>query len=176
MPVIQVMQVTEQKSEIDLTRFKTRRLYSLIGLCALALTVSIGAGLAHKGATGIVKERMDAMKSVAASTKALARMQWANVEQARRSAADHARIVSGHADKMVALFPSGSAKHPSEAAPSIWTKPDEFARLAKAMGQAADEIVLLSPTATSNADLSVPFNAMAATCKSCHAGFRIKKQ
>ena len=40
----------------------------------LALSVSCGLALAHSGATGIVKQRMDAMKDIAAQMKLIGAM------------------------------------------------------------------------------------------------------
>ncbi|MEL6947634.1 MAG: cytochrome c [Pseudomonadota bacterium] len=160
---------------VKTVRRSLNRAHRAVAFCFLVLVASVGVAFPHQGATGIVKERMDAMKSVAAATKALARLSWSDIPKARQSAAGHARTISAHADEMLALFPAGSAQHPSEAAATIWTRPDAFARLAKAMGTAADDILRASKTATSNADLAPPFKAMSATCASCHSAFRIKK-
>jgi hypothetical protein len=44
---------------------------SILVLCALAIALPVNGPLAHDGATGIVKERQDAMKSMGRALKAL---------------------------------------------------------------------------------------------------------
>jgi len=151
------------------------RMKLLAMAAVLALCSATPAVLAHQGATGVVRQRMDAMKSVAAATKVLATLDWSNLAEARKLAADNARTVAGHAADMVALFPTGSTMAPSEAAAAIWEKPEEFAKLANTMGSAAEEIVVLAQTARSRTDIAVSFDKMAATCKACHSGFRVKR-
>jgi len=142
---------------------------------AVVAGVGVTAGLAHQGATGIVKQRMEAMKSVAAATKAIATLDWSDVRSAQAKAAKNARIVSGHAADVVKLFPKGSDKAPSEAAPAIWKRPDVFAKLANDMGRAANTIAIWSRKSASQKGIARPFAEMTATCKACHAEFRIKR-
>lgn len=86
--------------------------------------------LAHSGATGVVKERMDAMKAMGDAVKSTARMvqgETAYDPEAIRETAAVIKENSGEA--MTKLFPEHSMSDVSEAKHEIWDKWDEFARL-----------------------------------------------
>lgn len=108
-----------------------------IGLLTIGLSVSVAAAAyAHSGASGIVKERMDAMSAMGSAVKAIAPMMRGEVaydadvvRAASRSFIDHA------GSAMTNLFPEGTGGLPSMAADRIWTDGDEFAELAQKMGE-----------------------------------------
>ena len=107
-------------------------------------TVSAGmAALAHSGATGVVKERMDAMGETGDAMKRLApvmRGQAAHDPDVVREAAD---TMIGHVGPQVTeLIPEGSNGIPSEALDAIWEDRDEFAALAEALRTGAEGIKL----------------------------------
>jgi len=139
------------------------------------LSSSAAVALAHSGATGIVKERMQAMKMIAQATKALARLNWSNVDETRRQAGLNAAAVAVLAADIERLFPNTSIHGPSEAVEAIWERPDDFARLARALKKAANELAAVAAKANSHADIQAPFDAIGATCKQCHRDFRKKK-
>ncbi len=143
-------------------------------IVAAALAVS-GVANAHKGATGIVMERMEAMKDIGAATKALANLDWSKPQVARATSAEQTKLIGDHAARIVELFPRGSINGPSEAVPAIWEKPDEFSKIADQLEQASKRFAERAKTATSKDDVQAEFDAIAATCKSCHADFRKRK-
>ena len=105
---------------------------------------SVGlAALAHSGATGVMKERMDAMGEMGDEMKRLAPMMRGQTEydpDIVRSAAD---TMIGHAGKqMTELFPEGSNEKPSEALDAIWEEWEEFAALAEALRTSAEGMKL----------------------------------
>ncbi len=105
---------------------------------------SVGlAALAHSGATGVVKERMDAMGEMGDEMKRLAPMMRGQTEydpDVVRSAAD---TMIGHAGtQMTELFPEGSNGMPSEALDAIWEDWEEFAALAEALRTSAEGMKL----------------------------------
>ena len=135
--------------------------------------------VAHKGATGVVKERMDQMGTIAKSMKAMGAMfkgadpyDAATVEELSR------KIAGFGGDRLIAVFPEGSLDHPSEARPEVWSNWARFAELAQGMEVAA---INLAEGAGNDRDAGSPtssdalFRELAATCKSCHQDFRIKK-
>jgi cytochrome c556 len=103
---------------------------------------------AHGGATGIVKERMDAMSSMADSMKALTPMMRGKTEyDAENVRALATRISEQAGGHLLAMFPEGSLSEASEAKPSIWTKWDRFETyanelsvLAAGLSNAADNV------------------------------------
>lgn len=143
---------------------------------AAALVILSGAAaFAHGGATGIVKERMEAMKALGASGKALAAMARNEAPFDPDAAATHAEVMAGHGgDSMTALFPEGSLKDPSEALPVIWDEWDRFAALADSLQDSA--AALKSAAQTGDIDVFRPaFARVAGTCGACHEDFRQKK-
>ena len=81
------------------------------------LLLSVSA-FAHKGATGIVKERMDKLK---ASQMALKQIFAASKRNDFEAIVPLANQIKNWAEIMPTKFPSGSDGTPSEAAPAIWT-------------------------------------------------------
>lgn len=95
---------------------------------ALAIT---GAALAHGGATGVVKERMDGMKAMGNAVKSLAAMMRGEEDYDVAAVKMHGQTIESHAgDALVDLFPKGSDGAPSEAKPAIWTDSADFEALA----------------------------------------------
>ncbi|MEH6579837.1 MAG: cytochrome c [Amphritea sp.] len=101
---------------------------------ALSVLVTVAAPLAvaHGGASGVVKERMDlmdSMKDAMKSLKAIFKGDVAYDPEAVRQAALVIRDSAG--EKMTSLFPQGSLHKPSEAKSEIWQEWDRFDLLAK---------------------------------------------
>lgn len=104
----------------------------------LASTLGVAA-LAHSGATGVVKDRMEAMKEMQQAVKSVAPMMSGSApydEAAVRRAADTFRRHSGSA--LTDDFPKGSTQPPSEARPAIWQDWDRFEDLAETLGVMAE--------------------------------------
>ncbi|MEP0521910.1 MAG: cytochrome c [Hyphomicrobiales bacterium] len=140
----------------------------------LLLIASAGFAFAHSGATGIVKERMDGMGTLAQSMKALVQMERSqNIELDK--AAEIARKVqaqSGYA--MTRLFPAGQHQKVSEASPAIWQDWDRFEQISKELFQAAAQ--LEANAKSGSVDLTSAIRELGVTCSSCHQDFRIKKR
>ena len=107
--------------------------------CGLCLTVALlafgfalpGGLLAHTGATGIVKERMELMKSVGAAMKTLAKMFKGEEPYDADAVRKAATQIQGHGgETMTKLFPEGSLDKPTEALPTIWEDWERFELLA----------------------------------------------
>ena len=145
-------------------------------LILAGVLLAASAALAHEGATGIVKQRMEAMKDIAASMKVVGTMVKGETAFDRDAVGEAARTIKGHAEAMPAQFPDGSTQHPSEALPAIWRDWDAFtaiaARLAEHAGALADE----AAAAESIDALKARFGEVAQTCKACHQDFRVKQQ
>ena len=131
--------------------------------------------LAHMGAKGIVKERMQLMKSYAASMKAI------NVEL-RDMASVNYILINAEANKIaessqaiMGLFPPGSGGGVSEASPKIWQNPDDFMKIIEDLKKAARK--LAQSTGTGVPKLVIEnFRALGGTCKNCHQKYRVKKK
>ncbi len=145
---------------------------------ALTLTASVllvTSALAHGGATGIVKERMEAMKSLGAAGKALAAMVKGETAFDADAAALHARTMADHGgEAMTTLFPKGSLDAPTEALPAIWEDPERFNDLALALETRATALEVIVRSDELDA-MRPAFAAVAETCGACHKTFRKEK-
>lgn len=103
----------------------------MVSAVAAALIIS-AAAYAHNGATGVVKERMDAMSTLGKSTKSLTEIMRGDVGYDAELVRKNAAQIQKHAgDSMTKLFPKDSLMKPSEARPTIWADWEEFETLAK---------------------------------------------
>lgn len=106
------------------------KIRTIIGAGAIGLA-SVAAAYAHGGATGIVKERMEAMESMGDAVKKLAAMMRGETEYDAATIRAEAETIRQHAGQAItSLFPEGSDGGPSEAKPGIWSNWDEFTALA----------------------------------------------
>lgn len=97
----------------------------------LALAAAVTA-LAHTGATGIVKERMDAMGVMGKVVKSLAPIMRGDVPYDADAVRRGAEEIRAHAgEQMTRLFPKDSGGMPSEAKDVIWQEWQEFQNLAE---------------------------------------------
>lgn len=142
-------------------------------IAVLALVTSTTIVLAHSGATGIVKKRMDGMGSLAQSMKALAQMAKSD-EIDRVKIADIARDIQNQSgEAMTKRFPEKPQQMISEAAPLIWQDWEQFVRISDDLLQSANKLEMQA--GANDLDLNSFIKEMGATCSSCHKDFRIKK-
>ena len=134
---------------------------------SVGLFLSVSA-LAHKGATGIIKERMDNFK---ASQTALKQISAASKRKDFEAIVPLANQIKNWAEIMPTKFPTGSDQPPSEAAPAIWTNFEAFKLAAKENFEAARflEVTALNGDAKATAKA---IKKLAGTCKSCHQSYR----
>lgn len=98
---------------------------------AVAAIGVAGGVLAHGGATGIVKERMDGMVALGKSVKAITPMMMEQESYDASKVVEFGAIVRAHSgEALTKLFPEGSGGMPSEAKENVWSDWDEFVALA----------------------------------------------
>ena len=107
-------------------------------LCLASTTLA----LAHEGATGVVKERMDLMETQKDAIKLIGDMAKGNTPFDAAKAAEAARDISLTAKKIPELFPEGSGgeKNKSDALPAVWEKWDRFTANADDLEGASDAL------------------------------------
>ncbi|WP_169054307.1 cytochrome c [Nitratireductor sp. XY-223] len=142
---------------------------------ALALTAISGLALAHSGATGIVKQRMEAMKDIAAQMKQIGAMIKGERDYDSAAASLAAGAIVQHAGNMLSLFPEGANESPSEALTVIWTDWDGFSESAEELEANAVVLSEVAGNATSAAEIRAAFAAVGKTCSSCHEDYRKPK-
>ncbi len=159
----------------------------------VALIVIAKTAIAHEGATGVVKERMDGMSEMAAALKAIAPMVNGQSEYDPALIRNAAEILQQHAgENLTNLFTEDSKSMVSQASETVWEKPEEFVNLAlqldlyaRGLAIAAENnpstdaaIDVLRPL-TLDAMAELPVNAIFAeigrTCSACHEGYRERK-
>lgn len=155
-------------------------------IASAAVVVASAAAFAHSGATGVVKERMDQMKAVAASMKTIGGMiKGATAYDAESVSAEAAKIAGHGGEALTRLFPEGSTMHPSEARAEIWTDWDRFSAIADDLAIYADALSKGAGNdrgvSAGGADLAAMspdelFMKVAGTCSACHEDFRLKKE
>ncbi len=140
---------------------------------AVTIALSVGIAVAHTGATGIVKERMDGMGELASAMKRLSAIVKSGGGDAieLRALGETIMVHSGAA--MLERFPEGSLPDVSEASPAIWTDWQKFSEISMDLHSAASE--LMSAAGTPKMDLPAIVQEIGATCGACHKDFRIKK-
>lgn len=101
-----------------------------ISMVAIILAATSAIALAHTGATGIVKERMDAMSEMSKAVKEIAAMMRGEKAYDEKVVRAGAALIGKHSgDAMTGLFPKGSKHGASEAREEIWTNWEEFKSL-----------------------------------------------
>jgi cytochrome c556 len=137
-----------------------------------AITAFLVTGAhAHMGATGVVLERMEAMKSIASAVKAI-KSQLTSDNYSSTIVIENAALIEAHSGKaFTKLFPKGSEGAPSEASPLIWKDWAAFEKIADDLKESAG---ILKGVASDQASLKEPFTNMLKTCGACHKKFREK--
>ncbi|NQZ30032.1 MAG: cytochrome c [Oceanospirillaceae bacterium] len=148
--------------------------------------------MAHGGATGVVKERMEQMSDMKNALKILSDMFRGKSDYDVQQVRTQAKIINNHAgDALTQFFPEGSLTAPSEANGKIWQQWADFSALAvqlksasgslgEAAGQravAAPEVFLTMSMQAAPAKAVAPsadsyFKTLTKTCSACHTKYR----
>ena len=143
----------------------------------LVFGIGLGGVLAHEGASGVIKQRMDAMEVMAKAMKTVGGMVRGKAGYDAATAMASARAIGAHSGiVMTKLFPNGSLHPPSEAKPDIWRDWAKFEQEARDLGVAAKDF---EATIVAGQDVPAPmrtaFHRLSRNCVSCHESFRQKK-
>lgn len=125
--------------------------------------------LAHQGANGVVKVRMDAMGVVQNQVKTLGDMARGRRAVDLDAARGALEAIADEAARMPALFHKRDLSGPSEAVPAIWDDFDGFTAEAAALENLAraEATTLDDPAA-----LKSLLRSLGRTCASCHGKYR----
>lgn len=152
---------------------RNARRAALAAVTAAALAAALAH--AHKGATGIVKQRMDAMSALSDATKGAGRMIKGETVYDAESIAEYAHTIHRHSRTVVDYFPPGSVQPASEALPAIWQRWGEFEALAEELQDASAALAETAQTGGRSA-VRAGFARLGKACKRCHENFRKKKK
>lgn len=141
-----------------------------IAVCAaLLLLAPSSSGVAHEGATGVAKDRMDLMGDMSQSMKSISKRLRTNRDLAA-IAADADRI-SKDSPRISGLFPPGSDKGITDAKPVIWQKWDEFVGNAKKLGEETAKLSTVAASGDARA-INDQYRTVTKVCIGCHDTFR----
>ena len=146
---------------------KMKKLRVIFSYILLAVPTTLA--LAHSGATGIVKERMDMFKKNQNNLKAIkSHIRSENYEYIIKLAAE----IRDWAVKMPQYFPEGSNEKPSVASPAIWLDFSDFKNAAMKNETTAKQLIAAAKAEDQKAVVD-GFKAVAASCKSCHQSYKL---
>ena len=145
-----------------------KNLINYISLLLIHSFVFITPLLAHEGATGVIKERMDKFKMSKKMMKTIHRsIQNEDFETIGKSGI----TLLKWSKEMINYFPEGSEVAPSEASGDIWLDPEGFKKAVNKFELAS--LKLVDNSKEKNFDKTVvAFRGLARTCKGCHQKFR----
>lgn len=148
-----------------------------LSLTLLACVASATLALAHEGATGVVKERMDLMETQKDAMKVIGEMAKGKTPFDAAAATKAANDIGSTAKKIPELFPEGTGgdANNSDALPAIWEKWDRFKANADDLATASDALITALGDSASE-EWKPAFQKVGEACKSCHEDFRAKKK
>ena len=135
----------------------------------------VGSAFAHSGASGIVKERMDNMKAIAGQMKVLGDMMKGEATFDHQAAKQATEALLEHASHVAKVFEKRNLDHPTEALPLIWEDWEGFTAIAAEMERDVARLNDVIASQAGLAPLKPVFNKIAASCRSCHEKYRIRK-
>lgn len=141
-------------------------------LCTLALVATDLPMQAHEHATGVVKERMDAMTSMAKHHKTTGERIKARRDLAGVKA--DAEAIAALASHIAHLFPAGSTQPPTQARAAIWQNWADFENKATALETASKKLAATSPADA--AALGAAASAVTHACSDCHEKYRARRK
>lgn len=108
---------------------------------------------AHGGATGIVKERMDAMADMSDSMESLTAFMRGKVDYNATRVSELASSINEHAGShLLELFPEGTDGGVSEAKPSIWRQWGQFETYANELSIISEALINAAANTSENID------------------------
>ena len=147
---------------------KIKKMLVYIGLLLISSIVSVTPLLAHEGAKGIVKERMDKFKM---SKKMMQTIHKSIQNEDFETIEKSATTLHNWGKEMIRYFPEGSDGAPSEASADIWLDPEGFKKAVNNFELAS--LKLINNSKEKDFDKTVDsFRSLAGTCKGCHQKFR----
>jgi cytochrome c556 len=124
--------------------------------------------LAHQGAKGDVKIRMESMKTMGKSMKTLASMEKGDVMFDAELAEEARLFLLKEAKEIEENFKNNPESNISEASPDIWSNWDDFLEKGKQL-----EIVAKQVKFNSIDDVRQGLGKLGGACKACHQDYKI---
>ena len=156
--------------------FNSPPFLSMLLSAALIAGSMLSAGvLAHSGAKGIVKERMDIMQNIGKGMKKVGAMVKGKEPFEPETIGSQAKAISEASPGIPDLFPEGSLPMVSEALPAIWEEWDQFSSLVVKMEEEASKLQEAAETGDRRT-ITMQFAKLGKVCSGCHTDYRKKKE
>ena len=150
----------------------------------LGVLVMVGQVMAHSGAMGIVKQRMDAMKTMGDQAKAVGDMLKGKSAFDLTAVEAAAQAFITHGEQIPALFPDTNESRTgskTEALPAIWENWDDFTALSTQLTENSRVLATVTSelsTGTQSTDeqsraVRAAFFKASKSCSGCHERFRL---
>ena len=131
--------------------------------------------IAHGGAKGVVKERMELMKLLGDRMKEMGAMVKGKVVFESAVIAANASKIEQAAPDITRLFPDGNLQKPSEALPKVWEEWGRFNEMTDRLTLEAGKLNDVAITGTQR-EIMIQFTKVGKACSSCHTDFRKQKE
>lgn len=147
----------------------------IAGMLLVLLSLVAGIVYSHSGATGIVKERMDAMEVMSDKSKSVGAMFKGKTEFDIDKLADAAEAFALHGAQMTELFPDTEESRTgskTEALPRVWEDWEEFSDRAVNFVELSERLKSTVSSTDDVRQLKKAFYNVARECSGCHKRFR----
>ena len=131
--------------------------------------------LAHKGATGVVKERMDGMSAMKEAMAVIGNMLKGKTDFDSSLSTNAVNEIKFHAESMNKLFPDNeeSRQHASQARIELWDEWQKFEELSQTLIMTANELQNMIASVDQD-KITSAFQQVGKACSECHRNYRIK--
>ncbi|MBT3204236.1 MAG: cytochrome c [Gammaproteobacteria bacterium] len=143
-------------------------------ICLFIVPFLLSPAIAHKGATGVVKERMDLMDETGKNMKAIKGMMKGKIAFDSQKMTEHAESIRQASTHIKMVFPEGSLKGKSEALPAIWKNWEKFSMLTERLTAESTKLKEVAGN-SDRRSIMKQFAKVGKTCRNCHTDFRKKK-
>lgn len=155
-------------------------------MLGLGVMVVVSQAIAHTGASGIVKERMDAMSMLGDHAKTVGDMLKGKTAFNNEAVEMAAFAFIKHGEQIPALFPDTEMSRTgskTEALPAIWTEWDDFVALATRFTEDSRALAAIATELNAGEQsideksraVRTAFFRASKSCSGCHERFRLEQ-
>ena len=155
-----------------------RRKMKLTIVLGLVVITSTGVN-AHMGASGIVKQRMDAMSEMGDAMKAMGDMVKGKQAFVPETITGYAEVLEKHSGTLLDYFPdTDESRHgkETEALPKIWESWERFEELSNKFVMSVSELKKGAANGLDKRSFRILYSKTAKSCSSCHDDYRRPKE
>lgn len=153
----------------------SKQVLASLMISIVTLAIAGPHAMAHEGATGVVKQRMEFMKSLGQAMKGFGDMLKGKTAYEPALAAEYASTIGAHSQRLLDQFPEGSNQPPSEALPEIWQDWPEFEKISRRLEAESTALAATVNGPEKAAAVLAQYVKVGKACGACHERFRVPK-